>query len=247
MAKTLKQILDTVCDEAGFDKPASYIGNTDPNIAQLVAMAHRSAIVLRELRLQKLSRHASISMDGGTDAFVTDGRIKSFPLPDDFYTLVPDTTYQSGRLDNAILPSTAPVWAYIIARMGIQTLPIRCRIIDNKLEVFSPMAGQTIEFEYISNSTVQLASQDPGSTTKIDYSDQFASDDDTWLLDTPLIELDVLWRYKRAKGIEGWQGDLEDSTVYQNSLRGRDAGARTIGYPKDWPYPNEPYTNLWVA
>lgn len=238
--KTLKQLLDQVSDESGFDKPDAYIGSYDPNIAQLVATANRSAILLRDLRLQYLVKHASIPMVNGTPAFTDDGRILSYALPDDFYTLVPDTTYQSGRLDNAILPSSAPVWAYLIARLGVQTLPIRCRIIGNRLDVFSPMEGETIEFEYISNGTIR------GANVDTRFLSEFSTDADVWLLDDALIELDIIWRYKRAKGLD-WQGDFATYQKYENEVRGRDSGSRTIGYPKDWPYPNEPYANLWVA
>jgi hypothetical protein len=44
-----------------------------------------------------------------------------------------------------------------------------------------------------------------------------------------------------------WQGDQQDFARYSNELRGRDAGACTIGWPdRDVSMTNPPYTNLWV-
>jgi hypothetical protein len=242
--KTLKQLLDQVNAEAGFDVPYQYFQNPDPNILQLIAIANRSAVTLRDMRLQLLSRHASISMDAGTPAFTTDGRIQSFDLPSDYYGLVPDTTYQSGRLDNVILPSSAPVWAYLISRMGNVTLPIRCRIIQNKLMVFSPETGQTIEFEYISKYTISNVVG--GAQETFLSKETFTADSDVWMLDDALIELDIKWRYKREKGLD-WQEDYQSFVLYSNELRARDGGSRTVGWPKDYPFPNEPFTNLYVA
>jgi len=238
--KTLKQLLDQVNAEAGFDVPQQYFQNPDTNILQLIAIANRSAVTLRDMRLQLLIRHGSVLMENGTTAFTTDGRIQSFNLPADYYGLVPDTTYQSGRLDNVILPSSAPVWAYLISRMGNVTLPIRCRIIQDKLMVFSPEVGQTIEFEYVSKYTIRGADND------VQLLSEFTTDRDVWLLDDPLIELDIKWRYKREKGLD-WQDDYQSFVLYSNELRARDGGSRTVGWPKDYPFPNEPFTNLYVA
>jgi len=242
--KTLKQLLDQVNAEIGFDVPQQYFQNPDTNILQLIAIANRSAVTLRDMRLQVLIRHGTIYMKGGTTAFTTDGRIQSFNLPDDYYGLVPDTTYQSGRLDNVILPSSAPVWAYLISRMGNVTLPIRCRIIQNKLMVFSPQVGQTLEFEYVSKYTISGSATGDNETAL--SKETFTSDDDVWMLDDSLIELDIKWRYKREKGLD-WQDDQQSFVLYSNELRARDGGSRTVGWPKDYPFPNEPFTNLYVA
>lgn len=246
MSKTLKQLLDQVCPELGFDKPSQYYGNTnDTNIEPLVAIAQRVAQLQRELGLQKLVKQASINLDDGT---ATDNdQIFSYALPSDFYSLVSDTVYQDGRIDPAQLPTPPNTWAYLRSRAGPVSLRVRCRFIDDKLYVFSPEAAQTIAFEYISSKPIQQVSPTtPVISPNPTYLTQFTSDQDVWLLDTGLFELDVLWRYKRQKGIEGWQDNKTDYQLYENSVRARDGGAQTI-YPVGcWPNPGAPYTNLWV-
>jgi hypothetical protein len=248
MPKTLKQLLDQVNDEAGFEKPTSYVGSDDPNIAQLVAIANRSAINLRDMRLQKLVRVATIPLTGGQPVTYSD-MVQSYPLPADFAALVPDTTYQIGRIDQADFPTTPELWNYMISRSGPAGLRVRCRIENNRLFVFSPEEGETIQFEYFSRYVIQgpSTSTDPISSTASVNRDQFLTDNDVWLLDDPLFELDVLWRYKRAKGIGDWESDRQDFTRYATDLKGTDAGARTISWAPCDPYPNQPYTHLWVA
>ena len=250
--KTLKQLLDQVNGEAGFDIPQLYVGSDDPNIVQLVSIANRSAISLRDLRLQYLTRQAVIPLANGS---ATDNpQIKSYPLPSDFYALVPDTTYQFGRIDPAQLPTTASTWAYLRSRTGPQGLRIRCRFMRDRLYVFSPEVTQHLDFEYVSTLTIEKGSAvvSPNSSDSVitanapQRTDTFTSDADRWLLDDPLIELDIIWRYKKAKGIEDWQADHEVFQSYLNELRARDSGSRTISWNEAWPYPNEPYANLWA-
>ena len=240
MAKTLKQLLDQINDEAGFDKPNQYIGSVDPNINQLIAIANRSAIVLRDMHLQAMVNVASIDLSSGSPV-AYDPEIRTFALPSDFLALVPDTAYQNGRIDMALLPTSPSEWNYLISRTGPEGLRIRCRIEQNRLFIYSPETGETLKFEYLSKFPIYnveaFGRQVPAES--------WANDSDVWRLDDALIEMDVLWRYKRAKGLD-WQDDRGDFIQYSNSLRARDRGARTIGWPDCEPYPNAPYTNLWV-
>lgn len=241
--KTLKQLLDQVNGEAGFDIPDLYFGSTDPNIVQLTSIANRSAIILRDLHLQFLTKQATIALANGSST--DNAQIKSYALPEDFYALVPDTTYQFGRIDPAQLPTTASTWAYLRSRTGPQGLRIRCRILNNRLYVFSPEVSQHLDFEYYSKFPIQ-GSPNGNPAGRAVSKEQFGFDNDQWLLDDALIELDIIWRYKKAKGVEDWPQDQAIFESYKNELRGRDSGARTISWNEVWPYPNEPYANLWV-
>lgn len=246
MSKTLKQLLNQVCQESGFDTPSQYIGNqNDPNIITLVAISQRVAALQRDLQLNKLVKQANISLTNGTPT--SNEFIFSYALPSDFYSLVPDTVYQTGRIDPASLPTNPAAWAYLSSRSGPQGMRVYCRFINDRLYVFSPEGSQTLAFEYISNKPIQAVTPStPVPTTNPTYLQEFANDNDIWLLDDPLFEMDVKWRYKREKGIEGWQADQQDYQLYENRVRADNGGAQTIYPPGDWPYPGMPYTNLWV-
>ncbi len=249
MSKTLKQILDQVNDEIGFDLPASYIGNTDSNIRQLVALTNGLAIELRDLRLQKLIRQYFLDLStGGTVDLNEDpeGRISWWPFPSDFYAAVPDTTYQNGRIDIALWPTTAQDWAYLISRTGPQTLRVRLRTIDDRIYVFSPDASQSIQFEYISKYPVTIGTTTPQSNANPTLSETFTQDIDIWNLDDRLLELYVKVAYKIEKGLDA-NRDEERRRLYENELRGRDQNATTIRPPWAYPWPGQPWANLWVA
>lgn len=246
MSKTLKQLLDQVCPEIGFDTPASYIGNSnDPNIQTMVAIAQRVATLQRDLSLQKLVKQAEIDLTNGTAT--AQDMVFTYALPSDFYSLVSDTVYQAGRIDPAMMPTTSPAWAYLNSRSGPAGMRVYCRFINDRLYVFSPENAQTLSFEYISNKPIQqVTPSTPQPSPNPTYLQQFTNDADIWLLDDPLFEMAVKWRYKREKGIEGWQEDKSDYQLYENEVRGRDGGAQTIYPPGLWPNPGEPFTNLWV-
>lgn len=250
MPKTLKAILDQVNDEIGFDLPGSYIGNTDPNIRQLVARTNGLAIQLRDMRLQKMIRQAFIDLGtGGTVDLTEDpaGQISWWPFPTDFYAAVPDTTYQNGRIDAALWPTLADDWAYLISRVGPQGLRIFVRTIQNRIYVFSPDQSQSLQFEYISKFPIDGVPVSTGpAPSAVVPRETFGTDLDTWLLDDRLIELAVIKQYKIDKGLDA-SNDAETLRLYTNELRARDQNATTIRPP--WPYPwqGEPYTNLQVS
>ena len=248
MAKTLKALLDQVNSEIGFDLPNSYIGNTDSNIRQLIAITNGLAIEIRDLRLQKLVRQAFIDLGtGGTVDLSEDpgGRISWWPFPEDFYANVPDTVYQNGRIDPAEWPTGADMWAYLISRTGPQTLRVRLRTINDRIYVFSPDASQSIQFEYISKYPISSAFDPRGSVTQAVPQEQFLKDTDTWDLDDRLMELSIKSRYKYEKGLDSTR-DERNLILYTNELRGRDQGAKTLRWPDMYPWPGQPYTNLWV-
>lgn len=246
MSATLKAILDTVNDEIGFERSSNYVQSTDQNIRTLVAVANRSARILRDMFLQDLVRQHFVDLSTVTYDLDMDpsDRIGWVPLPDDFYAYTNDTIYQTGRIDPAQLPTPAVTWAYLISRSGPQSLRIRCRIIQNRLYIFSPDASQQLQFAYISKNPITAFGQE-GSAGGLGTSETFTNDLDIWDLDDSLIELDIKWRYKQVKALD-WQTDFQDAENYKNFLRGRDSGATTLYPPDSWPYPAEPYTNLWV-
>jgi hypothetical protein len=247
MASSLKTLLDTVNDEIGFERANSYIGSTDANIRTLVAQAQKSAKILRDLNLQKLVRQSVIALNTATVDLSMDpgGRISWVPLPTDFYAYTFDTIYQDGRIDPAQMPTPAPTWAYLISRAGPQSLRVRLRELKDRLYIFSPDASQTINFEYISKNPITVVSGVPAPAASV-TSDSFTTDNDTWDCDDTLFVNEVKWRYLQVKAIGDWNTSYQDAQNYQNLFRARDGGATTILPPQAWPFPSEPYTNLWV-
>lgn len=84
---SLKTILDSVLAESGFLLPVSYTTSTNPDDAQLVALANAASDDIRELGLTGTRRFASIALDGSGD----------YALPEDFHAYIPDTAWVGTR------------------------------------------------------------------------------------------------------------------------------------------------------
>jgi len=96
----------------------------------------------------------------------------------------------------------------------------------------------------VSKAPITIFSDTPTVATQ--PSDSFTQDTDIWDIDDTLFINEVKWRYQQVKAIGDWQSSYQDAQNYQNFFRARDGGATTLYPPNAWPYPAEPYTNLWV-
>lgn len=228
MSATLKQILDAVMGESGFSVPTTYVGSPNPSDSQLVYLANAAADEVREAGYQELRKQGTITLTAAT----------SYALPSDFHAYVPDTLYVSGRIDPGLLPTSPEEWAEIRAGQDLPGDTLRARFLAGEISVINPTAGDTIQFEYVSNS--------PWTTSGGVAQESATADTDLWILDRRLLVMLTKWRWKKEKGLPDWNADLQLATSYANGLRGRNAGARTIyqGEPQFWA--GDPYVNLWA-
>lgn len=227
MANTLQTNLNQVLSESGFQIPDSYFGNTDQNVAQILAYAQTAALEIVEGGYQALRVQ-------GSQVLTT---ANNYPLPSDFLSFVPGTMFQHGRWDVADLPTTEETWALLNSVTSVASLPIRVRIIGNQLVVKNPQSGATINYEYNSNAPIKSASLVSKSS--------FTADSDIWQLDDRLFQLETKWRFKKEKGLD-WQADLQESSNRRATVRARDQGNSHI-VPGRVTVSGEPYANLWVA
>lgn len=219
---TLKTILDSVLAESGFLLPASYTSSTNPDDAQLVALANAASDDISELGLSGARRFASIALDGSTG---------SYALPTDFLAYVPDTAYVgSQKVD---FPVTPQEWADPFQTGYPQW---RSRIMQGLVTTESGPA--TMVFEYLSSYPWEASDNTPLR--------EATADTDRWLLDDRLLKLAIKWRWKKEKGIEDWQVDQQLYQRQVNLLRGRDGGAKALQFGDPAYFFPAPYTPTWV-
>ncbi|HWU63572.1 MAG TPA: hypothetical protein VN112_16255 [Ensifer sp.] len=184
---TLLTILQNVCAELSLDEPSSVVANSDGTVKQLLRLAQREGDELARcydwstLIIQR--EFTSISSE-----------IQSEP-PADF-----ERFYENSRIWNAsrrwVL--NGPVDAQTWQRQKIYNanpVPQIWRMIGDKLAVYMPTDGETIRYEYISRNWVSVS----GGTT---YAATWANDDDVSRIAERILELGVIWRWKRAKGFD---------------------------------------------
>jgi len=229
MALTLANILDRVLDETGLVRESAYIAGTTAATRQLVAIANRSATVLRTMPFTKRRALGTIAM---TTAL-------SYSLPSDFFEYIPDTAYMEDDSNPVYWGVPEDLWAQYQNGGITPSGTLFVRQYANALSVLNPVDGVNLLFEYLSNSPVRATSAGA-------YKERFTVDTDEWQLDDELIIMDVKWRYKKEKGYQDWQTDAQDFAVYLRSVLGREVGASTIA-PTVSEHAGEPYTNLWVT
>lgn len=186
---TLKTILDEVCDEIGIGRPTTYFGNTDPTARQLVALAQTEGKDLaRRTRWENLVRevtHVTLAAeDQGAIATLAPG----------YRSFINRTQWNRSKQWVMNGPDTPQIWQMRKATANTGTFN-NFRLRGGRLLITpAAPAGETIAFEYNS-----LYFCEAGSGT-----DQtaWAADTDLPLLDEFLIKLGLIWRFRRAKGLD---------------------------------------------
>lgn len=225
----LRDILSAVLGEAGFLVPDSFVGSASPDDVQMVYLANRASAFLLEKSFQKLRKRTTITLTAAT----------IYSLPDDFLELVPDTARVNGRIETLNLPTSPGEWAYLQSSTGTSNYIVKARILNDKLNVFSPLSGSVVSFEYISKYPVL-------SSDGFTYQRRFLADADSWLLDDDLLILEIRWRFEKAKGLPDWQVTQQECAAQRNAVMGRDNSSQTIT-SGDVSTSGAPYANLWVA
>ena len=128
-------------------------------------------------------------------------------------------------------------WAMLNAT-GVGITEHRARLLDT-LKMLGDVNGETLTFEYISSYPWESDGGTPKETP--------TSDTDVWRLDRRLMIAAVKWRWKKEKGVDDWQADVQQYQRYLGLLRGRDGGAKALQFGDASRCPPEPYTPLWVV
>jgi hypothetical protein len=132
---------------------------------------------------------------------------------------VDETTWQ--RLHALAITSGTPGWWRIgySSVVGVNTIYIYP----------APTAGEIITFSFVSHQWVITTTTTSGS------SDKWTSDTDYGAIPERLMTLGVIWRYKRAKGLDY----AEDMATYEREVEracSRDRGPGKLYLSRQYPY-----------
>lgn len=211
---SLLTIVQDAADACNVDQPSTVMVNTDENIVQMVSLLHREGQALSRWSWQELIKEASHTTLAaelqGTMASIASGYryiINETMWNDDLQRPVPGGLSPQNWQQYKVSAVSGPYHSY--------------RIQDKKLYLYpAPDAGQTIKFEYMSDSWIL---DDDGTTTK----SRFTADTDTGILDEELLTLGLIWRFKRAKGLD-YAEDHREYTVMLNDAKARNSGSNRL-------------------
>ena len=208
---TLVTIVQNVCDQIVVSRPTEVIGSTDRTARQMLALLNRGGKTLARVKnawgggWQVLER---------VHTFTTTASEDEYSLPSDFENLLMDTAWDRDNYWMVRGPASPMVYQQIKSGL-VEPSQLRKiwrirRIADGSdgtrkfTLIPEPSAAEAMAFEYLSNGWVA----DSAGTT---FADSFTADDDEPLLDPMLLELDLLWRFRMAKGLDfaGYLAEFE--------------------------------------
>ena len=210
---TLLSIVQDAADEAGWDQPATVVGNTDAD--QFLRLLNREGEALSKWQWEILVKE---------DTFTLATSDQDYALASDFRYLIPTTIWNRDN-KRAIIWLNSQEWQFFKGWTTVNGLNLRARLRNNQMEfeqtIVAADNGKTIAYEYVSKNWTA----DSGSTAQ----QKFAADSDTSVLDEELLTLGLVWRFKKAKGMD-WQGDFQDYRQEVLSAKARDGGSRILRF-----------------
>lgn len=186
---SLLTMIQLAAVECNLSQPTTVIGNTDQNVASLLAFAKREGKHLIERFLvQEVTAEATLSALADDDQ----GDIRT--LCPGYVSMVPNSMWNRTTRRRYFGPVTNERWQEIQA-IGIGSLDPLWRIRGDRLLVSpNPTASDTIAFEYFTNLWVE----DSGGTAKAD----FTADTDLSRINENIIVMGLVWRWLKARGLD---------------------------------------------
>jgi hypothetical protein len=202
--------------------PSSVIGSTDPSAIQLNALAERAAKRLMRFDWQAMTREHSFSTVIGTE---------SYALPSDWARYMSATAWDATNYWPMRGSIGGPIWQ--AEKRGIVTLAdVRkdFRVWQGLVYFIpTPTSVSAIIIEYMRNTPWVN-----GST----YRATATNDADTTVFPEYLLELELIWRLKRAKNMS-FDDERADAEGEISRVLAQDVPATTLDMGvQSWPTPN---------
>lgn len=197
MAKqTILQIVRAVAPRLGLLPPSTVTGSTDLQIQQLLALANEEGEELagRKTGWTALIKERTFTTVAAESQGVLAGGV--VPAGSGFSYILNDTIFNRTTQFGVSGPMTPRGWQGLKATTTLTGFYSQYRIRGGELLLYpAPAAGDTAAFEYVTENWVSNVTNDVFRT-------EFTMDDDYPLLDSRLIRLGLIWRWKSAKGLE---------------------------------------------
>lgn len=217
---TLLSIVQNVANEVGIAVPAFVMAATDPLGKQLLQLANRSGQAL-------VRRHPYAMLQREQTVTLVDGQA-DYALPSDFGRFIDRTQWDRNNNWELIGPMSPQEWQW--RKSGVVTTSPRRRFrikpnISTRKLYFDPTptsseAGQIMVFEYVSTGWVL---DNDGATRRSAWSE----DTDISLIDEQAIELALIWRFLRAKGLS-YDEEKDAYENYADAVYAQEIGMKAL-------------------
>ena len=185
---SLLTLTQAAADRIGIPRPSAIIGTSDTQIRQLLGFAQQEGKELsRRGPWQELTKEKSIT--------ATATETQTGAIPSDFERMIEGTFWNRTQDRRVVGPLSPQKWQML--QTGLYSLvwdAFRIRSGDILMSP-APIANDVLVYEYISKNWLTDAS---GVTEHSEW----MADDDVALLDEEMMTLGLVWRFRKAKGLE---------------------------------------------
>ena len=217
---SLLTIVQKAAIRCGITSPTSAISNTDPMVQQLIALAQDEG---DESSVNYDWRNLKIPCQ-----FTGDGTSTLFGLPSDFDRWPTQASMYSSSYP--LIPLLGPISdEELIAMQARPVFPVRpfWNMLGGSLQVWPALqSGELVNAQYRSNAWILDVD---GITRKAAW----AADTDTPLIRERIIVAGVIWRWKKAKGLD-YAEEMKTWGQILEAESAHDRGNRTIGLSNAW-------------
>lgn len=207
---SLLTICEAAADRIGLERPTQIVGSSVAQARHLLAAAQQEGKALaRRHDWQRLIKEKTFTATATEE--------QSGALPDDFERMIPGSFWNRSQDRRVAGPLSPQRWQLL--KSGLIVMPWDSyRIRGNSFLMNpTPIAGDSMAFEYVSTYWCG---------TSVDTTPTLAAfnvDSDQAFLDEELITLGVVWRFKKARGLE-YAEDLQEYELQVSRAMGADGG-----------------------
>lgn len=225
---SLSAIVQNVAALVGYPTPADPAGDTDPAVQQMVQAVNLAGIDMLSLAdWQELTKAYSISITADSPGQSE----KAFALPEDFYSFLDQTQWNSTMQWPAVGPISPQMWQQLLIRQTLPTLSFYWQVRDNNIYILSPPTDtQTLTFYY--QSVAWVRDQDNSDL----YKNRAVKNGDIILLDAYLVTLLARVKWLEIKGLDS-SAAMRDFQVNYENRKGNEKGATVLSMVRDFRFP----------
>lgn len=220
----------TICQDAasqlGLQQPSSIVGSSDLTAQILFRLANQAG--------KELMRYHDWQDLIVVKSFTTVAQVEQTnALATDYDRLVYNAELWNTSLNlRYVGPTTQRTWRWLNSAGVAAGVTGWWRIIGGALQIYpAPTAGQTLVFEYISKNFCQ-SSGGAGQAA-------WAADTDVGVLDEELFTLEIVWRFRQARGFPQYAEDLATCEREKEKAAARDRGTGRVRpdatFDAGWP------------
>ena len=184
---TLLTIVQNASIDLSLPVPDAVISETDPAVKLMLRCAQEEGRSLA-------GRHAWQALTSEHTFTTVATAAQTSSIPSDFHRLIIETMFNRTRNVRVWGPVDASEWQEAQASLVTRVDPAFRIRGDTILITPTPTAGQTVAYEYISTKWCQTS----GGTAQAAW----AADTDTAKLNEAAMTLGVVWRWRKAKGLD---------------------------------------------